>query len=62
MITEIGMKMDKAKNGNEAKMEIGYQTDVKHVSHISWEGSSCSTPWVFMSISSLYISTNDISH
>lgn len=29
------------------EIEIGYPTDVKHVAHIGWEGSSGSAPgWV----------------
>ncbi|KAL4563628.1 hypothetical protein LXL04_027673 [Taraxacum kok-saghyz] len=35
---------------NEREMEIGYPTDVKHVAHIGWDGSSGSAPsWVIWS-------------
>lgn len=31
----------------EEEMEIGYPTDVRHVSHIGWDSSSSSAPsWV----------------
>lgn len=33
-------------------MEIGYPTEVKHVAHVGWEGSSGSAPaWVKLSLS-----------
>ncbi|KAA3489052.1 CRIB domain-containing protein RIC10-like [Gossypium australe] len=34
----------------EREMEIGYPTDVKHVTHIGWDGSSGTAPsWVMLS-------------
>lgn len=34
----------------ERELEIGYPTDVKHVAHIGWDGSSGSAPsWVILS-------------
>jgi len=35
----------------EHEMEIGYQTDVKHVAHIGWDNASVTAPsWVTASI------------
>ena len=41
----------------EREMEIGYPTDVKHVSHIGWDGPSGTAPsWVsFPKLMSLFL-------
>ncbi|XP_039004416.1 CRIB domain-containing protein RIC10-like isoform X2 [Hibiscus syriacus] len=42
--TEVGKGIIVVVVVKEREMEIGYPTDVKHVAHIGWDGSSGSAP------------------